>query len=418
VSDENAFPDDARIIVHPFEQRIEGADVTIANASRSSFLSVPPDALELLTLFAHGHPVGEVRTIYQDKYGVTPDLDDFLDTLKGEGFLSLAQSGGEVLSVSIAPEPPARRYHFDNIPVDLARRLVSPVVLAASGGLIAVGLLACAIDPGLLPPPTALVFDHDAVGLFAVLILFSLVTVFAHELAHLVAARAAGVPSRMGVGNRLWILVAETDMTGVWLTSRRQRCLAFLAGPLFDLTSAAVLVLLLFGDRHHWLQLAPALLALTRASLFVVLARLLWQFEFFVPTDLYYVIGALCGCKNLMQDTQTYLVNRLAGFMPRVPRRDQSAIPPREMRVIRWFAIVWLVGRAIAFASLFWITLPVLAGYGLLLARGIGGDAQASQPLFDGPLLPLVALVLQTVGLLAWVRSLSKTRNRTRRTIG
>jgi putative peptide zinc metalloprotease protein len=271
-------------------------------------------------------------------------------------------------------------------------------------------VLACALDPAVLPPPTVLVFQRDQVMLLGAWLLISLVTVFIHELAHLVAARAAGIPSRLGLGHRLWILVAETDMTGIWMASPRQRCLAFLAGPIVDLASAAALVLVLFGVRQHWLQPDPTLVVLIQACLFQYLARLLWQLEFYVPTDFYYVFGALFGCKNLMLDTQAYLLTKLARIYPRVQARDLSGIPTRELRVVRWFSVFWLLGRAVAFGTLFWITLPVLVGYGVMLARGVGGDGGAAAPVTEGPLFPLIAVALQTVGLLVWMRSTLRPR--------
>jgi hypothetical protein len=89
---------------------------------------------------------------------------------------------------------------------------------------------------------------------------------------------------------------------------------------------------------------------LTQACLFQYLARMVWQFEFIVPTDFYYLIGTLFGCRNLMQDTQTYLLNQLARVLPRVQTRDASNVPPRELRVVRYFAVFWLLGRAVALA--------------------------------------------------------------------
>ena len=60
--------------------------------------------------------------------------------------------------------------------------------------------------------------------------------IFVHELAHLIAARAVGVNSRMGISHRLWYLVAETDLTGLWSVTRNQRYLPMLAGMIVDLT--------------------------------------------------------------------------------------------------------------------------------------------------------------------------------------
>jgi hypothetical protein len=130
----------------------------------------------------------------------------------------------------------------------------------------------------------------------------------------------------------------------------------------------------------------------------------------FLPTDLYYIMATLCGCKNLMQDTQVYLINQLARVVRHVRSRDQSEVPPHEMRVVRWFAFVWLAGRGVAFASLFLITLPILAGYAAMIGRGMIGDGLALRVFLQGPPLLILAAGLQSIGLLAWLRSLFLNR--------
>jgi hypothetical protein len=431
------FPDILQVTVPPFARRVEGDEVIVANQARTSFLSLPPDAVEVLEWLGAGLTVGAAAARYREKYRQTPDLEDLLTVLSEEGFVILtsvpdshtrmnsrphSETGGPDSDLAGGADtvgepargttdlrqpalPAQRRYHFDNIPETFARRIFGRPALAIAGVVVALGVLAFALDPSVLPSPTVLVFEHDQLSLFLAWIALSLLGVFIHEMAHLVGARAAGVPSRLGLGNRLWNLVAETDMTSIWLASRRQRCLAFLAGPLADLASAAVLMLLVFAVHRQWLELNPTLLVLIQATLFQYLARLLWQFEFFVPTDFYYVIGALSGCKNLMQDTQSFLLNQLARAWRQLQVSDLSAIPPRELRIVRLFSVVWLLGRAVAIATLCWITLPILIGYWVMIARGVGADSSSAQHVFPG-LFPLVVVALQTTGLAVWVRGL------------
>jgi putative peptide zinc metalloprotease protein len=401
---------DTHITVYPYHARADGDDAIIANYDRTSFLSVPAEAVELLEQFARGLSVGEVQDVFQQKNGVQADLDDFIDMLAAEHFLT-TRAGGEIGEYAVVD---TRRYHFENLSVDVARRFVSPLTLILCGVLTAAGVIAAALEPAVLPPATALVFDADQVGVLLSVLALSVAGVWVHELAHLVAARAAGAPSRIGFGNRLWYLVAETDMTGIWLASRAQRCLAFLAGPLVDLASAAFLVLLLIADRAGWLHLDATVVAIVRGVLFMYLARLVWQFQFFVPTDLYYVVGAAFGCKNLMGDTQAYLLNLVARILPRIRARDLSGLPARELRVVRAFAVFWVLGRAVAFGTLVWITLPVLAGYALVLARGVVGDTGDADALAQGPLMPAIAVALQVVGLTVWIRK-SLTLQRSKR---
>jgi hypothetical protein len=165
-----------------------------------------------------------------------------------------------------------------------------------------------------------------------------------------------------------------------------------------------------FANTRAWIALDATVIVLVRATIFVIFTRLLWQLYLFLPTDLYYVLTALFGCKNLMRDTRAHLINQLARAVPRIRRIDQSDVPADEMRVVRWFALVWLGGRVVAFASLFLITLPVLAGYAAMLVRGVGGDEQAMRPLLEGPPLVILAVALQSFGLLAWLRTLVLNR--------
>jgi hypothetical protein len=82
------------------------------------------------------------------------------------------------------------------------------------------------------------------------------------------------------------------------------------------------------------------------------------------------------------------------------------------MRVVRVFALVWIAGRALAFGALVFITLPVLAGYGAMLGQGLTGDARALQVVLAGPGLPIVAVGLQAVGILMWLRGMLRARGR------
>jgi len=387
----------SRITIPPFSQRADGDDVIIGNPERNCFLAVPPDAAALLRWLADGQTVGEAIAQYEQQYAANPDVEEFLASLEEAGFLdnSPRQDTGATT-----------RGHFSGISVTAARRVCSWPVAGVGALVVIAGLFACVTQPCIVPGPNALVFQHDQLGLAIGVTLTTLITVFFHELAHLIAARAADVPSRMGIGTRLWVLVAETDMSGIWLASRSQRCVAFLAGAALDAVMASGLLLVVFAATRTWIALDTNTLALVRATIFVVFTRLLWQLYLFLPTDVYYVLITLFGCKNLMRDTRAYLLNQLARAAPRIRQTDQSDVPAHEMRVVRWFALVWLGGRMVAFASLFLITLPVLAGYLAMLGRGVSGDEQALRPLLEGPPLVILAVAIQSFGLVAWLRSL------------
>jgi hypothetical protein len=268
-----------------------------------------------------------------------------------------------------------------------------------------------ASDPGLVPGATVLVFhEHLAVWL-AVVCGVSAGGVIIHEFGHVIAARAAGVPARVRISHRLWFMVAETDMTGIWLAPKRSRQLAFLAGSILDAVGASALLGLLWAEHHGWLALGATLRRVVAATLLSYLLRLLWQCFVFVRTDFYFVLATALDCKNLLGDTEDLLRNWVARACGRPATVNQSAIPPRERRAIRAYTLVWLGGRAIALYSLIFAALPVLVGYGAEIVR----TATGGHPSYDAAdLLSVLVLVfgLQLAGFALWIRTLYRSRTK------
>lgn len=398
------FPLHARVAVRPTARRREGSSVTLGDLSRQVFLTIPAEGLEILDALAAGKTVGEAAALYEQAHAEAPDIEDFLTVLAGEGFVAPWDEQAVNTEAARGPAPSQGR-----LSPAAARRLISAPVLCFCGLAVGIGLALVASDPGVMPGPMVLVFHHHLAAVVTVMFAATLAGVMVHECAHLVAARASDVPARIGLGHRLWVLVAETDMTGMWMAPKRRRYLAFLAGPIVDTVSAAGLIGLLWAQRRGWVALSPTLQQFIGALLFTYLLRLLWQCFVFVRTDFYYVIATATGCKSLLADTEDLLRNRLARLRGSASMVDQSAIPPDEMRAVRAYAVVWLVGRALAFASLILVTVPVLAGYGAELVRAATGG-HSSYDTVDLLALAIIALGVQGGGLFVWIRSLYRGR--------
>lgn len=398
------FQPDARVAVRPFAHNQEGQDVTIGDLDRQVFVTIPVEGLGILSALAEGKTVGETERLYEQAHDETPDIEDFLTALAQEGFVAPWEDEHSRPGVEPTPAPV-----FRWISPAVARRLFGAPVLGACAIVVGVGLGLVATDPNLVPGSAVLVFHHHLAALSWALFAFTLVGVLVHEAGHLLAARAAGVPARIGLGNRLWILVAETDMTGIWMAPRRGRYIAFLAGPIIDAVSAAVLVGVLWAQRRGWFSLSPVLEQFTGAALMTYLLRLLWQCFVFVRTDFYYVLSTALHCKNLLADTENLLRNCLARMRGLAAVVDQSAIPPQEMRTIRAYSVIWLVGRLLALASLIFIALPVLGGYGGEIARTVTGG-HPSYSTLDLLTVAVLAFGLEGGGLVVWIAGLYRAR--------
>lgn len=401
------YPRDSRVWVAPFTRQLEGEELVVGRPETGVFLVLAAEAVEMLDELASGSTVGQAADRYRDRYGEEVDLEEFLAELETKGIVRLAAASGGALPEKDLSPGLSRRYHFSGLPQPIAARIFSRPVLAVCSGLILSALGVAMVDPGALPNWDDLFFPADLAVLAPWLIFLSLVSVFCHEMGHLIAAKAAGVSSRLGFGNRLWILVAETDMTGIWGVPRERRYLPLLAGPLVDATSASVLVLLLAVVDRGWIYLPGRVVTLVQAIVLIYFLGLVWQCYFFVRTDLYYVLANLFRCKNLMGDTEVFLRNQVARLLPWIHRRDQSHIPSSERRAIRAYSVIWLLGRILALALLFLVQLPLAWRY-LSAFLGLSTSAPGTAVAAYSPLTVVLFLLVFGTGLWMWLRSLRR----------
>lgn len=403
------------IEVRAFTRQKEGDEIVIGIPVANAFLSLPPEAVEILDNLSLGKTVGEARSEFARAYGIEPDIDDLLQCLEQRGFVRPRGRGIADRPLSKRADDRANgdvRYHFEKIPESVAKRFFGPLPMAIYLATIAAALIAAVLQPSLIPGRSSLVFSEHRTAKIVGLSLLAYGTIFLHEFAHLLAARAQGVKSRIGISHRLWILVAETDMTGLWAVPSRQRYLPVLAGPLLDSFSAALLVLLLFAQNENAFTLDPTVEQLVRAMIFIYLIRLLWQCYLFVRTDFYYVITNFFGCKNLMKDTQVFITNLFLRAVGSKKLTDQTYIPLRERRVIRMYSVLWVLGRGVALFSLFFITLPILfrylGGARFALQQGYAGD---HYKFIDSVAVGVLNLMPLVIGLTLWITSLVRRRS-------
>jgi putative peptide zinc metalloprotease protein len=411
------FTADSRVRIAPFTRQVEGDETVVGRVETGAFLVLPSESLMILDALAAGATVGEAQARYQERHGEVPDIEEFLDELARRGFLQPIDDTAPPTTSDTAGAPPAagasdhapgqQRFHFQWLPRSVARSLFGRPALALYGGVVAAAVAAIWLDPGVVPGWRALYFSRNATPLTLILTAFSCLALFVHEMAHLLAAQSIGVPARLSLGHRLWILVAETDLTGLWTVPRRLRYLPILAGAIADCTGASLLLLLLFGERRGLFTLPVTFGIVGRAALFVYMFSLSWQCFFFVRTDLYYLVATHFGCKNLQSDTRAFLRKLLARALGRPPRRDQPQLPRHEMKVIRLYAVVWLLGHAGALAWLIFVQLPLTVQYVRLISATLQAGPRAD-PWHFFDVLGLAALwaVPLTAGMTLWARSL------------
>jgi len=398
------YTQDTIVDVWPFTRQQEGQEFIIGRPDTGSFLAVSSEAVEVLDYLAEGRSVGEVAALSQNELSA---LEDFLSTLETQGIVKPVRIEGDrdwTGTHAVAP----MRFHFGGFPQRVAQRIFSWPVLAATGVVIGLALLSLLRDPTLWPGARDLDFASHRTAMLGILVFFGYFSVVVHEASHVIAARAAGIDSRLGVGSRLWDFVIEADLSGLWSLPKRRRYLPIVAGSLLDALLAALIVLLLVARSHSWVTISPLTTQLLRAIMFTYMTRVMWQAFLFVRTDYYYVIANVFSCRNLMGDTEDFLRNQFAKVTSWIRPVDQSAIPAREKRVIHAFAVIWFVGRAIAIVFLFKVTIPVFGYYAGNLVHAVRAGYSANRGDFLDSLLMMGYFIPIIVGMGMWLTSIAR----------
>jgi putative peptide zinc metalloprotease protein len=178
----------------------------------------------------------------------------------------------------------------------------------------------------------------------------SLMIVLHHELGHLLAVRAYDFPAKLGISNRLFLVVFETEMSDVWKLKRNERHVPYLAGLCFDMMPlfTALIVQVLFPYAPTIVHAVSALVVLD------IVIKVVYQCCFYMKTDLYYVIENITGCYNLMENSKFYLKR----YFPFIRVERDTASFKGEERVIRLYAIFYMVGIGLSLALFTFYMIP------------------------------------------------------------
>nr|WP_222108525.1 hypothetical protein [Streptomyces cupreus] len=382
--------------MHDLAVRRDRHEWIVGRMATRTFVALPAAGARAVELLGEGLSVARTEERLREETGEEFEITDFVRDLAALGFV--ARIGDCPVPDTEPPRAtlPWLRPHQ----VRLALHPALPVLVTV---LLAAAVVVLFRRPDLLPgyrdllwsPHGSLVLLTGAAAGWTLLL--------AHELAHLVTARAAGVPGRMRLGTRLQFLVMQTDISGIELAPRRHRLTAYLSGIALNLSVASALILTLpltdTGTTTHRLLAAALLLALM---------PLPFQCMVFTRTDLYFVLQELTGCRDLYGDGLAYAryVFRRA---VRSPRRAEAPdpstrLPPHERRAVRLYSVVLVVGTATCLAFMAAVTLPVDIALLVRAVRGLGpGHGLAGNA--DSAAVLIVLGGINVLWLLTWWRN-------------
>jgi len=399
---------------HDLRVRKEGAEYLVGRTDRSSYLSMDEAGREALELLRTGYSLADAKAVLSRRHGVSEVLlGGFVQTLLNAGFVRAAD-GSPVDSDT--GRPPSDRRDLLVSTERISWLFGRPAVLAAAG-CTALGAILLALNPESRPrfADLRIVESYPVAGLL--LLVLTAALTFKHELAHLAAARWAGVDdARISLGHRFFFPVLQTDMTHLWSVPRARRYVAYLAGIFSDLGFAALAALALNSDAFGLPVPAGPARNMLASVVLVEVFVILWQFNVFFRTDIYYLVSDMLGCRDLHRQGRLVIaawIRRTVGeWAARLvypdPHPSRSTPPPRRERVIvAFFAMLIVVGYG--FYSL------LGAVYLGLLAAFLVGDSTstlllAGVPARGGPSERITAAVLLLFSISLLVVSILRAR--------
>jgi hypothetical protein len=378
---------DEPVALHPLVYLVDGDEITIGRADIDSYGIFPPEGADVVRRLENGDTPRAVRDWFERTYDSDIDMPDLIATL---GELELLRTDDETVTAEHTPVRFAR----------LGRAVFSRPAFLVYAVLVCWAVVAAVESPELAPHYRNIFFTEYFSIVQIALFVVAIPLVLLHESWHALAGRRLGLRSRLTIGRRLYFIVLETSLDGLVAVPRGKRYLPILAGVLADVVGIAVCTILADLTRGA----DGALSGVGRfllAVAFAALLRVVWQFFFYLRTDIYVLICTVLGCVDLHGAARRLLgnrVNRLLGRPERV--RDETTLHPVDRRAARWYTWLVVVGYTASITTFVLAGAPVLYRIGAGVLGRFGADVPTAA-LLDS--FVFAGLVLAQGVLLGWL---------------
>lgn len=374
---------------------VEEADGSYLVGLRHSteFVSLPQVGAIVIAALQSGRTVEESAVEASRVAGQDVDAADFVHTLTDLGFVA------DIDGVPISVRQSRENSGGDSKPGVITRLLFGKVAWVFYGAMTAFCAAVLILLPGTRPTFRAIYFLPDPALSLVILTAISIGLGAGHEAAHVLAARAAGVQTRLRLSRRLYFPVFESDLSGLWAVPRRQRFSPLLAGLAFNIT---ILALCLGGELVERGSVAAPLL---RALVLMLITGSAWQCLVFLRTDLYAVGVVAFRCVDLGRTTTLTLRSYLHVIRPE-ERAELGRASGQDRAVARWF--VWIYVGGLMWAA--WFLMAYLIPGTLVLAswslRGLMHSGLTTRYFWEAAATALVAVlpIAGVVGVLVYER--------------
>jgi putative peptide zinc metalloprotease protein len=395
-----SIADTQQYFVVPLSVQKEGSLYVVGNTDMGEFYQFPEQGVSILNMLGSGDTAAAIKSRLAADDRETVDVDGFVNQLMDIGFIYPESQRQSILErLHVFSQDTRRTFNVDP---RVAKAIFSPLPLACYLAIILYAAVDAITNPALRLNVNAFYIEINRTPLFISALILSLIHTVLHELGHMLAAARRGVKSKYGIGNRLWNIVAESDLTGILTLPKSQRYLPMLAGLLVDVLSVALLTLLL--DTLLRYGAGPFTIQVVEVLVLEIVIAMAWQFNVFVKTDIYYVISNYLSYPDLDKDARTYLADILyeisfGRFGTKAPSRISD-----NLIALQAFSFVWLLGRILSLLILFGVFLPTIWRYTASAIQLLRGPPASIWMACDMILYVLITLTILASGMYMWLK--------------
>ena len=336
-----------RLVLTPIEIRKDRKNYIVEDVHSGEYFEMPEVCIAAIGLISKELTLAEIEESLKEKY---PEEE-----------VDMVEFAQQLLELDLVVTVDDQQIKHDKQKKeDLGFRWISPAfggfffnryALVIYFGLFVGNLGMFVHYPGLFPHYRDLfIFDYMTLNILAWMGI-TLALILFHEFGHILATRAYDLPTKLGVGHRLVLVVLETDLSQAWKLPAKDRNMLYIAGLCFD----TVVMFLALMVLHYFPESGIILQGVMRVIVLDTFIRMIYQLGFYMKTDLYYLFENLTGCYNLMENAQ----QAIGKFIPflRVSDGDQVTFEG-ERRVVHSYAIFYLVGVSLTLYVYFYFYLP------------------------------------------------------------
>jgi putative peptide zinc metalloprotease protein len=371
----------SKIRLHPIKVRKEKKRYIIEDQTTEEFYEMPEICVVAIRKISEGFELEEIEYELKAKFPLEEvNMIEFVEQLLELDLIE--EVDGQTIETRYKKK---ENQKLTWISPKFANLFFNRAAIISYALLFIINILLFVLNPQLFPRyKDVFVFDYMFQNIILWIVLGGILVLF-HELGHILAIRAQGLPAKLEVGHRLFLLVLETDLSLGWKLPSKNRIILYLAGLGFD-----QVILFLALITQLFFPIAPEIyISIIGFVVFHVVIRTFYQCCVYMKTDLYYVLENVTGCNNLMENAKALIFKR----------KDGITVFEGEKRTIFIFSIFYFFGLSMSVFLFFLYYIPQLVYTFLKVFPGLKSSINSVEFLDS---VFMIVQVVMVVGLLIY----------------